>query len=194
MTAEGALNPGATIEPVDEDSGPLYCYRHPKSETYVRCGRCDQPICPKCAVQGPVGFRCRQCGLVKSASLSSFSAQQLALGLTASVGGAALLGFIGGQIGIFSIFIAFIGGGFIAETFVRMVGPKRGPIMRALLYGGMLAGFLLGATLQTVWFLGSVGGGEEAFPIGLWLQAMAPFLLISIGAAFAGAYSRVRWF
>jgi hypothetical protein len=193
---DAALQPtSGAIDAVDDgDSVPLYCYRHPKSETYVRCGRCDQPICPKCAVQGPVGFRCRQCGLVKSATLSSFTPQQLALGLGASVGGGALLGFIGGQMGFFSIFVGFFGGGLIAEAFVRMVGMKRGPLMRAMLYGGMVAGILGGAALQTLWFLGSLGVDGEAFPIDLWLQSMAPYLLIGLGAAVAGAYSRVRWF
>ena len=106
---EAALQPtvGAIDALDDGDSGPLYCYRHPRSETYVRCGRCDQPICPKCAVQGPVGFRCRQCGLVKNATLSSFTPQQLALGIGASFGGGAVLGFLGGQVGFYSIFIAF---------------------------------------------------------------------------------------
>ena len=70
VTAEGALQPGAAVDPAaehEDDSGPLYCYRHPKSETYIRCNRCDEPICTRCAVQTPFGFKCRQCGLVKSA-------------------------------------------------------------------------------------------------------------------------------
>jgi len=178
----------------EDDSGPLYCYRHPKSETYVRCGRCDQPICPKCAVQGPVGFRCRQCGLVKNATLSSFTPQQLVLGIGASFGGGAILGFLGGQVGFYSIFIAFFGGGLIAEAMVRMTGMKRGPIMRAMLYGGMLAGFVLGAALQVTMFLGTELPGEVALPIEYWLQTMLPYIAIGAGAAFAGAYSRVRWF
>lgn len=193
---DAALHPGAAIDSTggEGESGPLYCYRHPKNETYVRCGRCDQPICPKCAVQGPVGFRCRQCGLVKNATLSSFTPQQLALGVGASLGGGALLGFLAGQMGFFSIFVGFFGGGLIAEAFVRVVGLKRGPISRVLLYGGMVTGVLAGALLQSMWFLSSLGAGEEALPLELWLQAMAPYLLISLGAAVAGAYSRVRWF
>ena len=37
------------------------CYRHPKIETNLRCNRCGRPICPKCAVRTPVGFRCPEC-------------------------------------------------------------------------------------------------------------------------------------
>lgn len=198
MTAEGALNQGAAIEPADTahgDDGPLYCYRHPKSETYVRCGRCDQPICPKCAVQGPVGFRCRQCGLVKSATIASFTPQQLALGLAIPLGGGAILGYFGGQLGFYSIFIAFFAGGFLAEAFVRFVGMKRGGIVRAMLYGGLAAGFAAGAVLGILTFAASfVGEGEGQVPLSVWLQSELPYAAISLGATVAGAYSRVRWF
>ena len=196
MTAEGALNQGAAIEPADSaqgDDGPLYCYRHPKSETYVRCGRCDQPICPRCAVQGPVGFRCRQCGLVKSAAISSFSPRQLALGVGIPIGGGAIVGYLGGQIGFYSIFLAFFAGAFIAEAFVRSVGLKRGPIVRAMLYGGLAAGFAFGATVQVLTFMGSIPA-EGDVSIQLWLQSMLPYIAIGLGATLAGAYSRVRWF
>ena len=179
----------------DEDSGPLYCYRHPKSETYVRCGRCDQPICPKCAVQGPVGFRCRQCGLVKSATISSFTPQQLALGLAVPIGGGAILGYLGGQLGFYSIFIAFFAGAFLAEAFVRFVRMKRGPIVRAMLYGGLAVGFAAGAALEIATFAGSfVGEGEGQVPLAVWLQTVLPYAAIGLGATIAGAYSRVRWF
>jgi hypothetical protein len=192
VTAEGALNPGA-IEPAADDDGTLYCYRHPKSETYVRCGRCDQPICPKCAVQGPVGFRCRQCGLVKSASISSFTPQQLLLGIGIPVGGGVILGYLGGQMGFYSIFLAFFAGAFIAEGFVRFVGLKRGPLPRAMLYGGLVAGFALGAVIQISTFLGSIPADVD-LPLEYWLQSMLPYIAIGVGAAIAGAYSRVRSF
>jgi hypothetical protein len=181
---------GATAE---ADDGPLYCYRHPSSETYVRCGRCDQPICPKCAVQGPVGFRCRQCGLAKSATLSSFSPQQIALGLGASLGGGAILGYLGGQLGFYSIFLAFFAGAFVAEGFVRVVGLKRGPLPRAMLYGGLALGFAVGAILQITTFLNALPA-EVDLPLEYWLQTMLPYIAIGLGAAIAGAYSRVRWY
>ena len=37
------------------------CYRHPERETYIRCGRCDRPICPDCMVSASVGFQCPEC-------------------------------------------------------------------------------------------------------------------------------------
>src|SRR5947208_8196488 len=40
---------------------PPHCYRHPNVETYVRCVRCDRPICPACMNSAAVGFQCPDC-------------------------------------------------------------------------------------------------------------------------------------
>ena len=37
------------------------CYRHPDRETYIRCQRCERPICPDCMVDAAVGFQCPEC-------------------------------------------------------------------------------------------------------------------------------------
>lgn len=37
------------------------CYRHPGRETWIRCQRCDRPICPDCMKSAAVGFQCPSC-------------------------------------------------------------------------------------------------------------------------------------
>ncbi|WP_218009071.1 rhomboid family intramembrane serine protease [Herbidospora cretacea] len=47
------IEPGSAAVPT--------CYRHPERETYVRCQRCDKPICPDCMQNASVGFQCVEC-------------------------------------------------------------------------------------------------------------------------------------
>ncbi|MBI20943.1 MAG: hypothetical protein CL780_01685 [Chloroflexi bacterium] len=40
------------------------CSRHKDIGTNLRCGRCDDLICPKCLIQSPVGSRCPDCSKI----------------------------------------------------------------------------------------------------------------------------------
>ena len=42
-------------------TGVPTCYRHPDRETYIRCQRCERPICPDCMRDAAVGFQCPSC-------------------------------------------------------------------------------------------------------------------------------------
>jgi len=42
----------------DGVQAPPTCYRHPDRETYIRCTRCERPICPECMRSASVGFQC----------------------------------------------------------------------------------------------------------------------------------------
>ncbi|MFI5834258.1 rhomboid family intramembrane serine protease [Micromonospora sp. NPDC051300] len=49
----------------DATEGPVpttpVCYRHPDRETWLRCARCDRPICPECMRDAAVGHQCPEC-------------------------------------------------------------------------------------------------------------------------------------
>jgi hypothetical protein len=44
-----------------ETSTPTYCANHPNVETSLRCNKCGKPICAKCAIRTPTGYRCKEC-------------------------------------------------------------------------------------------------------------------------------------
>lgn len=54
---------------------PLTCANHPGVETSLRCNQCSKPICARCAVHTPTGYRCRECvrGLQKQYENANWS-------------------------------------------------------------------------------------------------------------------------
>jgi hypothetical protein len=44
-----------------DTTAPIYCANHPNVETSLRCNKCGKPICAKCAVRAPTGYRCKEC-------------------------------------------------------------------------------------------------------------------------------------
>jgi hypothetical protein len=186
------LDHAASIEAADPP--PLYCYRHPDRETWVRCGRCDQPICTNCAMQGPVGMRCKTCGKPRRDALASLTPRQVLIGLTLAVGGGALVGYLALQFGFFMIIGGFFGGTFIAEACDRTIGIKRGPKILALVIGGIVVGGLIGSGYAVFGLWRDVEEFSEEIGITFadLLWDSVPQALIAIGATVVGAYSRLR--
>ena len=46
---------------MNEPAAPMYCANHPNVETSLRCNKCGKPICARCAVRTPTGYRCKEC-------------------------------------------------------------------------------------------------------------------------------------
>ena len=81
------------------------CKRHPGFQTSVSCGRCGDPVCPRCLVHAPVGVRCPDCG--RAAPNPVFDVSGLVLLRAAAVGlPIALLG--GGLVWLMLFAIRFI--------------------------------------------------------------------------------------
>jgi len=103
---------------------PQYCANHPQIETTLRCNRCEKPICAKCAVLTPTGYRCKEC---VRGQQKIFDTTQWYDYITSFVV-ASFLSLIGSyfipKLGFFSIFLAPVAGIVIAEA-VRLVVRRR---------------------------------------------------------------------
>ena len=89
------------------------CYRHPQKETWIRCQRCDRPICPDCMRDASVGFQCPEC--VKEGAKSTRQAKA-AYGGRRLTGNplATTLGLIGANVLVFLLIRS--GGGRVLDA------------------------------------------------------------------------------
>lgn len=137
----------------------LFCAFHPGVPTSLRCNRCGRPICVRCAVQTPVGYRCRDC--VAGQQALFFNARPLDYGVAALV--AILAGLVTAPLVSFLGFWVFLLGPAVgsgtAEVVHRLIGRRRGRwiwlTVGVGLAVGLLAarapGLLHGPTLSLRW-------------------------------------------
>lgn len=113
-------------------------------ETALRCGRCDQPICPKCMVMSPVGARCKTCSPMRKAPMYTLGVQHILRAIGTALIGGAVMGTIWGFIGVAyaGIFLLLLVGVALGWAFTKMMefgtGYKRGPIVVGCAIGGLL--------------------------------------------------------
>jgi len=108
----------------------MKCARHPDIETDLRCGKCLQPICPKCVVQTPVGARCPKCAALKKLPVFEISTIFYMRAIAAGLATAAVAGAIWKFIplgGFFLFFMALVVGYVIGEAVSLAANRKRGP-------------------------------------------------------------------
>jgi len=102
----------------------IYCANHPQIETSLRCNRCEKPICIKCAVLTPTGYRCKEC---VQGQQKLFDTALWYDYILASIIGAAL-SYVGSRIipvmSYFTILLAPVAGVIIAEL-IRTVTKRR---------------------------------------------------------------------
>jgi hypothetical protein len=122
--------------------GTIVCINHPDRETYLRCNRCNNPICSQCAVLTPTGYRCKDC--IRGQQKVYETAQTIDPYLGALV--ALVLTFLGSFIvpvmQFFTLLIAPIVGTIIAEAVRRVVNRRRSRLLTQLVLVGTVVGGL----------------------------------------------------
>lgn len=169
---EEAVGPPPAGE-VPLDDGVLYCVNHPNVETMLRCNRCGRPVCTRCVVSTPVGYRCKQCLGQQQAVFYTGGAVDYVLG--------GIIGLVLGGVASYLVtltglwFIALILGPTIgmgiAEAVRFAVRRRRSRYLWAVVAGAMVLGAMpaLLISLTSIWS-----------PLVLGL-----FLVLAVGAAAA---------
>jgi MFS family permease len=141
MTAEELTTP--------TDDEVTYCAVHPDVETGLRCNRCGRYMCAQCAVQTPIGYRCRECVRNVEDRFFAGTDRDYVLAAAAAAGIAAVGGVIAGAIGflILSMFLGVIGGGVVAEGVLRATEKRRGRYTAEIATGATVVGGFIGAIL-----------------------------------------------
>jgi len=127
-----------------------YCAVHTERETSLRCNKCDRYMCAECAVQTPIGYRCRQC--VRQVEDRFFTGTTndyliaFAVCTFLSAIGAALVTAV--NFFLLAIFITIPIAGAIAEASFRATGRRRGRYSGEIAAGGAFVGAVLGSALR----------------------------------------------
>lgn len=140
------------------------CANHPNRETSLRCNRCEKPICTDCAVQTPVGYRCRECvrGQQKVFETSLQIDYPIA-GVVAAVS-VGMATSILNYLFFWGLIVAPVVGGVIAEGIRFSVRRRRSPRVAWAAVGGAVAGVIL--YLLYGWFFRGLGLISLLWPIG----------------------------
>jgi hypothetical protein len=131
------------------DDEIIYCAVHTDRETSLRCNRCERYMCAQCAVNTPVGYRCREC--VRQVEDRFYNAEQLdTLKAFAVAAGVALIcGVVLGWLGRLALFVAIVlgfpAGALISQWVVNAVNNRKGRNNWQFAVGGVIVGVVLGA-------------------------------------------------
>ena len=102
----------------------MYCANHPTVETSLRCNNCEKPICAKCAILTPTGYRCKECVRGQQKIFETATWVDYPLIFIVVVVLAFLGSLIAYRLGFFTILLAPVAGGLIAEI-ARLVTRRR---------------------------------------------------------------------
>jgi hypothetical protein len=172
-----------TTEPI------VYCANHPDREAPLRCNRCEKPICLKCAVRMPTGYRCRDCVSQQQQIFETAVWYDYAIALVVAAVLSGLAGALLSVMGFFIFILAPVAGGAIAEVVRLAVRKRRGKWLPWAAVGGVVLGALPQCALPLlVVMLGAAGEGRGG--AGGLIGLLFPVLYVVLAAS--TLYYRLR--
>jgi hypothetical protein len=172
----------------------MQCARHPQVETFVRCGKCERPICPDCMVSGPVGVRCKDCGRQNLDAIMRGSPQQYLLASACAFGSALLLGWLSH---VLVFWLGSVYGYIVGEATLRGGGRKRGLAMQVIAGAAAATGSFVWAAwfgrVPLMFLLHAGTLGRTGLGPSLLAHFLDPFALIGLGLGVFFAVVHVRY-
>lgn len=160
-------------------SPPIYCANHPQVETSLRCNRCGKPICPKCAISTPTGYRCKECvrGQQKVFETSlwyDYLSASVISGLLSLLGSRIIPAF-----GFFTLLLAPVAGVIIAEAIRFAVRRRRSKRLFQIAAIAATVGSLPFLIFSIINGLAFASQGGFGFLLGLLWQALYSIVVTS---------------
>jgi hypothetical protein len=173
-------------------SEPLRCENHPNVETYLRCNRCAKPICTRCAVRTPVGYRCKEC--VRSQQrvfYDEVGPSQYLIAAAVALPLSFVAGWLIPRLGWFAIILGPLAGTAIARAVRWALRRKRGEHTWLVVCGAIALG-AVPALFTTVLLpvLSSGGGASVGVDLGRLLAIL--WFVVYVGTAIGSAYAWLR--
>jgi hypothetical protein len=136
---------------VAANSDTLYCTVHPTVETALRCNKCGRPMCIKCSVRTPIGYRCKECIKGQQAVFDNATGldlvKQAAASLIFGVIAGIMVSFIGSMLSFWGWLLAIPAGAFagalISDMALRVSGRRRSQRTWVVIAAGLVVGALL---------------------------------------------------
>lgn len=190
-----------------------YCEVHPDRETGLRCNKCERYMCAQCAVQTPIGYRCRECVRQVEDKFYKGTQQDYVVGFAVAVGISIIAGAIASALGfiLFSIILGLPVGGAISEAVMRSTERRRGRLSAEITAAAVVIGGFLGGAVRAFLTYPDEAreihrrASEGGFELPPQVLAMYPTLstyitentlsialIIFVAAAAFAAYSRIK--
>lgn len=161
---------------------PTSCARHRGVETRLRCAVCDTPICPRCAVEAPIGLRCPDCGRPDGGGGLRRRPDQIgrsvAVAVVGAVVGGLLIGVVRLLLPIGGLIVAYLVGLQVGQRVRRAASGNTVDVVRGIAIAGAAASALVAEVV-----IGVAGSGA----IGIRIAT-----LLAAGVAAFGAWAATR--
>ncbi|MFN2115590.1 MAG: hypothetical protein ACK2T6_07730 [Anaerolineae bacterium] len=170
---------GQAVLASEDAAAVMYCTWHPNRETGLTCTRCGRPMCPECARQHPVGWRCKECAKELRSPLYKVGPIQYLGALAAGTALSTLIGigmYMIGGLWFFALFLGPAGGAAVAEAVSVGGGRKRGQGMQVVAAVSVVLGAAVGAWI-------AMASGLSA--LSPFRGALGPILYAVLGAVAA---------